>query len=61
MIGTCLLAIVVILVVMLVWVLVQHLARQSAPRHPEFGAYPERSSSCGSCSNGSCSRKKNEG
>lgn len=61
MIGTSLLAVVIILIVMLVWVLVQHLARRFAVRHPELGPYPEGSSGCGSCANDSCSRKKNEG
>lgn len=61
MIVNSILAIVIILIVMLVWVLVQHLARQFAVRHPEFGPYPEGPGSCGSCSSGSCSRKKHEG
>ena len=61
MIVTYLLPVVIILIVMLLWVLVQHLARQFARRHPEFGPYPDGPGSCGGCSNGSCSRKKNGG
>lgn len=41
---------VVILLLMLGWVLVQHMARLFARRHPEFGAYRED----GSCGSGEC-------
>ncbi len=49
---------VVILLLMLGWVLVQHMARLFARRHPEFGAYREGGScgsgECSSCDAGSC-------
>jgi hypothetical protein len=60
--GTYFLAIGIILIVMLGWVAVQHLARLFAARHPEFGPYPEGPGSCGGCGCGgaSCSAKKDE-
>ncbi|HXK56557.1 MAG TPA: chemotaxis protein [Gammaproteobacteria bacterium] len=59
MLSTYLIAIGIILLIMVGWVAVQHLARQFALRHPEFGSYPEESGGCGRCGSGSCSRKKN--
>jgi hypothetical protein len=39
-----------ILLVLLTWVLVQHLARAFALRHPEFGPYREKGGCGGNCS-----------
>jgi hypothetical protein len=47
--GTYLLATAVILIVMLGWVAVQHMARLFAVKHPEFGPYSEGGDGCGSC------------
>jgi len=47
--GTYILATGVILIVLLGWVAVQHMARLFAVKHPEFGPYPEDGGGCGSC------------
>ncbi len=47
--GTYLLATGIILIVMLGWVAVQHMARLFAAKHPEFGPYPEGGGGCGTC------------
>ncbi len=50
----------IIMLVLLGWVAVQHLARQFAARHPEFGPYVEKRG-CGgkcSCAEGSSCEKK---
>lgn len=54
--GTYLLAIGIILILLLGWVAVQHLARLFAARHPEFGLYNEKAGGCGGCGcgGGSC-------
>jgi hypothetical protein len=59
--GTYLLAIGIILMTLLVWVLVQHIARLFAARHPELGAYRE-AGGCGGCGCGatSCERDTDE-
>ncbi len=59
--GTYLLAIGIILIIMLGWVAVQHMARLFAARHPEFGPYPEGVGSCCGCGGSNCSRGTNEG
>jgi hypothetical protein len=51
------LATLVIMVVLFGWVLVQHMARLFAKRHPEFGPYVEKGGCGGKCScasGGSC-------
>jgi hypothetical protein len=47
--GTYLVATGIILIVMLGWVAVQHMARLFAVKHPEFGPYPEGGGGCGTC------------
>ena len=52
----------IIFAVLLGWIAVQHLAREFARRHPEWGPYRERGS-CGaggecSCSSGGTCKKK---
>jgi hypothetical protein len=55
--GTYLLAIGIILIIMLGWVAVQHMARLFAARHPEFGPYPEGAGRCCGCGGSeNCSR-----
>jgi hypothetical protein len=60
--GTYLLAIGVILFVMLGWVVVQHMTRLFAARHPELGAYREAFGGCDGCGCGAttCSRGEDE-
>lgn len=56
MIVQVLLSILIILSLFSVWVLVQHLARRFAARHPEFGPAREEGGECGiSCG---CSRRQ---
>jgi hypothetical protein len=54
-----------ILVLLGGWLLVQHMARQFAARHPEFGPAKEEGGGCGhSClctSGGSCKNKPDKG
>jgi len=48
---------VLILVALTGWVVVQHLARRYAAKHPEFGPAKEEGGGCGKgchCSQGSC-------
>jgi len=45
-----LIASITIMLVLLAWVAVQHLARQFAERHPEFGPYIEKRGCGGNCS-----------
>jgi len=47
MIATYIIAVLVILAVLAAWVIVQHLARAYASRHPEFGPAREEGSGCG--------------
>jgi hypothetical protein len=50
----------VILLMLLGWTWVQHIARKYAERHPEFGPAREEGSGCGSgchCAGGQCTRK----
>ena len=51
--GTYFLAVGIVLVVLVGWVAVQHMARAFAARHPELGAYPEGAGGCGRCGCGS--------
>ncbi len=54
---TYLTAMAVILLMLLGWIGVQHLARLFAARHPEFGPAREEGGGCGSlckCSGGQC-------
>jgi len=62
MIGQFLIASGAILLLLLAWLTVQHMAKAYARRHPELGAYREEGGGCGSgqcsCSSArSCSRK----
>jgi len=57
---TYLFAMGIILLMLLGWVLVQHLARLYAARHPEFGAAREEGGGCGhhcGCGGGQCERE----
>ena len=50
----------VILLVLLGWIGVQHVARCFAAKHPEFGPAREEGSGCGAgcgCTGGNCSRR----
>ncbi|MBK1877547.1 hypothetical protein [Pelagicoccus mobilis] len=52
----------VILLLMLGWILVQHLSRLFAARHPELGPAREEGGSCLLClcgKNGNCPKKEN--
>ncbi len=54
-------AICIILLLLLGWIIVQHIARLYAKRHPEFGPAREEGSGCGNsclCSNGACKKKQ---
>ncbi|MEN8130997.1 MAG: chemotaxis protein [Pseudomonadota bacterium] len=60
---TYLFAMAVILLVLLGWVAVQHLARLYAARHPEFGPAREEGGGCGGlcgCSGETCQRDTKE-
>jgi hypothetical protein len=60
MMITYLFAMAIILLMLLGWVLVQHLARLYASRHPEFGPAREEGGGCGQhcgCSAGHCERE----
>ncbi len=58
--GTYLLAIGVILLVMLGWVMVQHMTRDFAARHPELGAYREAFGGCDGCGCGATGCRRDE-
>jgi hypothetical protein len=50
-----------ILLMLLGWIVVQHLARQFSRRHPEFGAHREEGGGCGgncACSSGNSCRNR---
>ncbi|MGB0743579.1 MAG: chemotaxis protein [Opitutales bacterium] len=49
MIIKCIISILVIFGVLSCWVLVQHLGRAFALRHPEFGPPKEEGAGCGMC------------
>ena len=54
-------AIAVILLLLIGWIIVQHLSRLYAQRHTEFGPAREEGSGCGSsclCKNGTCEKKQ---
>ena len=56
------LSVTVILLLLAGWILVQHLSRLFAARHPELGPAREEGGSCLLClcgSNGDCPKKKN--
>ena len=54
-------AIAVIMLLLIGWIIVQHVARLYAKRHPEFGPAREEGSGCGKsclCSKGTCEKKQ---
>ena len=62
MLGTTIISMAIILAMLAGWVLVQHLARTFAARHPEFGPVREEGGGCGtSCGcalSGRCQRER---
>lgn len=54
---TYILAITIIALILVFWVVVQHLARLFAARHPQFGPYRE-AGGCGTCGCGAKSCTK---
>jgi len=57
-----LLAMLLVPLLLLGWLLIQHIGRNFARSHPELGAYREEGGGCGKscgCKGGSCQRKDN--